>query len=468
MAPFSEKFSRVFKAFLPSPLSIALILTVFTFTLAIIYTSTPEQSFSNRVVELATFWEKGLWGMDFIEGQWKRSWQLPFLVQMMLMLVLGYILAMSKPFNKLILKLTNQCTSTAKAAFIISFITILVSFFNWGLGLVFGAIFARKVAEFSSEKQISLNYGLIGAAGYSGMMVWHGGLSGSAPIKAAEPGSLQQMLPQANLGVSEISLDLTVFSSMNLFVSILLIILIPITLYLIGKKFEGKVLDITPTTVKTSSTSGLIGAEKLDHSMVFTKFIGLLILLYAIYTGFIKSSAFSLAFITPDFINLTLLALAFIFHQNMMAFLNSLEKAIGSASGILIQFPFYFGILGIMKYSGLMAEMSAFFVQISSESTFAINSLFSAAIVNVFVPSGGGQWAVQGPIILEAAQQLNLSLSKSIMSIAYGDQLTNMLQPFWALPLLGITGLKPKEILPYTLILMAIGLLIFILGLLLF
>ncbi len=110
----------------------------------------------------------------------------------------------------------------------------------------------------------------------------------------------------------------------------------------------------------------------------------------------------------------------------------------------------------------------AFFVSISNETTFPIFTFISAGIVNVFVPSGGGQWAVQGPIIIEAAQQLGVDIPKCVMALAYGDQLTNMLQPFWALPLLGITGLKAKEILPYTLILLVAGSVIFITSLLSF
>ena len=155
-------------------------------------------------------------------------------------------------------------------------------------------------------------------------------------------------------------------------------------------------------------------------------------------------------------------------HKSFFSFLKAIDNAISGASGILIQFPLYFGIMGIMNHSGLVQIMSDFFVNISNETTFPIFTFISAAIVNVFVPSGGGQWAVQGPIIVEAATQLGVSIPKSVMALAYGDQLTNMLQPFWALPLLGITGLKAKEILPYTLILLLAGVVIFIVGLLFF
>jgi short-chain fatty acids transporter len=128
---------------------------------------------------------------------------------------------------------------------------------------------------------------------------------------------------------------------------------------------------------------------------------------------------------------------------------------------ILIQFPLYFGIMGIMNSSGLVDIFSNFFVSISSENTYPIFTMISGGLVNIFVPSGGGQWAVQGPILLQSAIDLNLSLPKNIMALAYGDQLTNMLQPFWALPLLGITQLEAKDILPYTVLIMLIGLSIF-------
>ncbi|MFT6827552.1 MAG: short-chain fatty acids transporter, partial [Roseivirga sp.] len=149
-------------------------------------------------------------------------------------------------------------------------------------------------------------------------------------------------------------------------------------------------------------------------------------------------------------------------------FLTAIEEAIGGSAGIIIQFPLYAGIMGIMKYSGLGALFSYGFVEISNGTSLPIFAFLSAAIVNIFVPSGGGQWAVQGPIITEAAQNLGVSIPKSIMALSYGDQLTNMLQPFWALPLLGITKLKAKDILPYSFLIMLVGLCIFIISLIIF
>jgi len=163
-----------------------------------------------------------------------------------------------------------------------------------------------------------------------------------------------------------------------------------------------------------------------------------------------------------------MLSLAIILHKNFSNFLNALEEAIKGTSGILIQFPLYFGIMGIMKSTGMVVMISDFFVSIATETTLPIFAFFSAGLVNIFVPSGGGQWAIQGPIVIESALKLGVPLPKAIMALAYGDQITNILQPFWALPLLGITKLKAREILPYTLILMVVGIVVYVLGLLLF
>ena len=445
---FSNKLGNIIKNFLPAPFTIAVLLSLVTFLLAFFISD--KTSEDSHVFEIVSNWEKGLWD----------SKMTVFAMQMMLMLVLGHSLALTKPIKKLINKATYFCSNSARAAAIITFSTLIISLFNWGLGLIFGAIFARKVGEYATRNKIKINYPLIGASGYSGMMVWHGGVSGSAPLKIAEEGHFLQ----EKIGI--ISQSQTVFSLMNIYISITLLIILPITMYLIGKKSQSAIINL----IEEESTKPLkiTGAEKLDHSNIIAYLFGGIILIFSIYKALIIPDIISLKFITPNFINLLLLALCIIMHQNFYNFLMAVDKAIRGASGILIQFPLYFGIMGIMKYSGMIEIMSDFFIEVSTKQTFPILTFLSAGIVNIFVPSGGGQWAVQGPIIVESAIKIGVSIPKAIMSLAYGDQITNMLQPFWALPLLSITGLKAKEILPYTLILMLIGSCIFIIGLLIF
>ena len=439
------------KNLLPTPFSIAVLLTFVTFILALFFTEPTTKE--NHLVELLSSWEKGLWNPPL----------LVFALQMMLMLVIGHVVALSESIDSLIKKFTIYCTNTAKSAAIITFFTVFVALFNWGLGLIFGAIFARKVGEHAIKNKINLNYPLIGAAGYSGLMVWHGGISGSAPIKIAEAGHFLEH----KIGV--ISQSDTIFSSMNILTSFLLLIILPIFMYVLGKKNDINNINITLDTSKEVKASEKIkGVEKIDHSKILAYIFGGVILFFSFYKAFIMPENISLNIITPNYINFVLLGLALVMHKSFYNFLAAVNDAIKGASGILIQFPLYFGIMGVMSHSGMVEMMSTFFVNISNETTFPILTFISAGIVNIFVPSGGGQWAVQGPIIIEAANQLAISIPKSVMALAYGDQITNMLQPFWALPLLGITALKASEIMPYTIKLFLIGIIIFVSVLLIF
>ena len=447
-----HKIGNTIKRMLPSPFSIAIILTITIKLTALILTE-------KTIGEIIIFWEEGLW----------KSKMMAFAMQMMLMLVLGYVIALTNGFKKLTKTIKPLCNNTANAAFLVAFSTIIVSFFNWGLGLIFGAILAREVGQHSLEKNLNLNYPLIGAAAYSGLMVWHGGISGTIPLKIAEKDPFSDMIINekllAQLGNNEINFSETVFSQMNIVISLSLIIIIPSVLFIIGKNNKEGNRIIEFKKPKKQIKEKVTGAEKIDHSMLFSKIIGLIIILIAFKKGL---TANSLSFINPNFINFLLLGLAIFLHDNLNSFLSSVNEAIISASGILIQFPLYFGIMGIMNSSGLVDIFANFFVSISNSSTYPIFTMFSGGLVNIFVPSGGGQWMVQGPIVLQSSFELGIPIEKSIMALAYGDQLTNMMQPFWALPLLGITQLKAKEIFPYTIIIMIVGICIFSTGLLIF
>lgn len=462
---FTQKYTKAFKYILPTPFTIAIVLTIITFFIALIFTQPQGVHYTEYSLDIIKFWEEGLWNNSL----------LVFAMQMMLMLVLGHTLALTKPVNSIINIAVKICNNTSKAAALVTLLTVIVSLFNWGLGLIFGAIFARKVAEHAKKNNININYPIIGAAGYSGLMVWHGGLSGSSLAKVAEPNHLREMmvgiLPESQINNLPISISYTetVGSSMNIAVMIAVILILPLAMYWLGRKANTTPIHINAVIPeKKIATQTLEGAEKLDYSKIFSVMVGGIILFYCIYKIVYEYDNNILLFFNPNNINLLLFALALILHQNFISFLKAIDKAIGGTTGILIQFPIYFGIMGIMKSSGLVTEISDFFVQISTATTYPIFTFFSAGLVNIFVPSGGGQWAVQGPIIVQAATDLGISLPKSIMALAYGDQLTNMLQPFWALPLLGITGLKAKEILPYTLFLMFIGGLIYLSALLIF
>ncbi len=456
---FTKIVETFFRRFLPSPFTIAVLLTVVTLVLALLLTTSP--SGENHFLNILSYWEQGIWNNGL----------LVFAYQMMLILVLGHVLVLSKPMERVILRITKYVTNTSNAAVLVAVPTMLVAFFNWGLGLIFGALLARKVGEYAQANNIKINYPLIGACGYVGLMVWHGGVSGSAPLKVSENGHLKDLFANNANGQwtpilpDSISTSLTIFSTANLLIFLVVLIVIGGMAYFLGKKGEGALLRMEKYAFETEEVDTPKGAEKLDRSPWVSTFFGIL-LLTAFFVQYLPS--LRQLNITPNMLNLFMLGLAIVLHGSFKRFLSAIEAAIGDVAGILIQFPLYFGIMGIMGSSGMIDDISDFFVSISTETTLPIFTFFSAGLVNIFVPSGGGQWAVQGPLVVQSAVQLKVPLNKIIMALAYGDQITNMLQPFWALPLLGITKLKAKEILPYTLIFMLVGSVIYILGLLLF
>lgn len=454
----TKSIETLFKKYLPSPFTIAVLLTLITIVLA--YVFTPSQSDSNHFLEILTYWEKGIW----------TDGLLVFAYQMMLILVLGHVLVLSKPMSRLISALIQYATSTTSAVVLVSITTMLVAFFNWGLGLIFGAIMARKIGELAQEKNIPINYPLVGAAGYVGLMVWHGGISGSAPIKVAESGHVKQFMagissPEVLSKLPEsINFDVTIFSWWNLMLFGILLIIIPIVLSRVAKISSPTPINLEPYRFQENSKGNTIGVERLEYSKFMAFGFGGLLLLawgYQYFENLIRLQ------ITPNMLNFFMLGLGIVLHGSFSSFLKAVEEAIKGTTGILIQFPLYFGIMGIMKSTGIVVMISDFFVSVANQTTLPIFTFFSAGLVNIFVPSGGGQWAVQGPIVVESALKLGVPLPKAIMALAYGDQITNMLQPFWALPLLGITKLKAKEILPYTLILMVVGIVVYVSGLLL-
>jgi len=454
----TKTVETIFRRYLPSPFTIAILLTLFTIILALLLTEPLRDE--NHLLSILSFWEAGIWNNDL----------LVFAYQMMLILVLGHVLVLSKPANKIIVKLSKNVTSTTSAVILVSITTMLAAFLNWGLGLIFGAILARKVGEYAQQNNIPLNYPLVGAAGYVGLMVWHGGISGSAPIKVAESNHILNFMqgvstPEILSQIPEhISFNQTIFSWWNLLLFGVLLIVVPLVLKQIAKSTQPTNFNLQTYHFDTHTLEDIEGAEKLDYSKILGVGFGVVLLaaFFYQYWGNLKSLN-----ITPNMLNFFMLSLAIILHKNFSNFLTALEEAIKGTSGILIQFPLYFGIMGIMKSTGMVVMISDFFVSIATETTLPIFTFFSAGLVNIFVPSGGGQWAIQGPIVVESALKLGVPLPKAIMALAYGDQITNMLQPFWALPLLGITKLKAKEILPYTLILMIVGITVYVLGLLL-
>ncbi len=436
-------FSRWAHKYMPDPMIFAILLTILTYILGLIFTKTTW-------FQMILDWYKGFWVL------------LKFGMQMCVILVTGYALATTAPVQKFLRWLANIPKTTAGAAMLVALVAVIAGLINWGLGLIVGAIFALEVGRQGYLNNRKFHYPLLVAAGYAGLAVWHGGLSGSAPLLVATPGHFLAK----DIGVIPVSK--TLGSPLNITVLIVMIIVIPLIMFLMSPKDENKIKTIAPELCEIGKEDEIpksewTFADKLENSVTLSWIIGLGGLIYIIY--YFGKHGFAL---NLNIVNFTFLIVGIILHKRPIAYVRAISDGVRGCAGIILQFPFYAGIMGMMKFSGLVAVIAGWFVAISNATTYPVFTYISACIVNIFVPSGGGQWAVQGPVLVKAAQTLHFSIPKTIMAMAYGDQWTNLFQPFWALPLLGICGVRARDIMGYCIALMFIGIPIYIILLFLF
>ncbi|SOC24052.1 short-chain fatty acid transporter [Stappia indica] len=405
--------------YLPDPFIFVLLLTIVAAAAAMLF----EGAGPIAVVQM---WGDGFWGL------------LSFSMQMLLILVTGYILASSPPVKKFLALLAGLAGSPGSAIVLVSVVSLIASWVNWGFGLVVGALFARELA-----RQIRVDYRLLIAAAYSGFVIWHGGLAGSIPLTIATPGHFTE----AQIGV--IGTGETIFASFNLIIVAILFVVIPLVNWLMVPR-EDESVYVTAEQLGDDEREAFVPtrpAEHLENSRLLMWVVGLAGLVFLAHYFFVRGAGLNL-----NIVNFLFLMLGIVLHGTARNLLDALQEAVKGGAGIVIQFPFYAGIMAIMTQSGLAQSMSEWFVSISSAATLPFWTFISAGIVNLFVPSGGGQWAVQAPVMLPAAEALGADIARVAMAVAWGDAWTNLLQPFWALPMLGIAGLKAKDIMGFCLI----------------
>ena len=414
-------FTRIMQRWMPDAFLFAIILTFVVLISGVVV----EDRSVNQMVD---FWGDGIWNL------------LTFSMQALLTLVTGYVLAKT-PLVKRILQLISGVARTpGQAIVLMTVIALLSGWINWGFGLIASGLFAREIAQ----RVKGVHYPLLVAAAYSGMLIWHAGLSGSIPLKVAfaDGDSLGKLLGGRSIPVSE-----TIFSSEVLTICALIILTVPIVYRLMMPPAD-QVTEI-PAELRdeeveaTKPASDMSPAEKLENSMLISLLLSGMGLYY-LAGYFMDGGKLGL-----NSLNMIFLMVGLLLQKTPANYLRALNEAIRSTTGIVLQFPLYAGIMGMMVSSGLAVSISEWFISISTADTFTLFTFLSAGIVNFFVPSGGGQWAVQAPIVIPAAQALGVPLNQAAMAVAFGDAWTNMVQPFWALPLLGIAGLGIKDIMGY-------------------
>ena len=410
---------KLVERYLPDPYIFVLLLTVIAAVAAIaVERQTP--------LAVMRMWGDGFWNL------------LTFSMQMLLVLVTGFMLASSPPVKKLLQRLAALAKGPGGAILLVTYVSLVASWINWGFGLVVGALFAKELARL-----VKVDYRLLVASAYSGFVVWHGGLAGSIPLTIATDGHFTA----DQIGV--VGTGSTIFAFFNLAIVACLFISIPLVNRLMLPD-EKESVYVDPKLLGDDEEYRVRiqrPADRLENSTTLAWLVGIPGLLFLLDHFFLRGGGLNL-----NIVNFLFLFLAIVLHRTPRSLLISLNEAIKGGAGIVIQFPFYAGIMAIMVQSGLAASMSETLVSFATETSLPFWAFLSAGIVNLFVPSGGGQWAVQAPVILPAAEALGVDVSRVAMAVAWGDAWTNLLQPFWALPVLAIAGLKAKDIMGFCLI----------------
>ncbi|AFS37882.1 short-chain fatty acid transporter [Alteromonas macleodii] len=414
----SKPFVKLVERYLPDPYIFVLLLTLITFAFAVVI---QNQSPLTTIQQ----WGDGFWGL------------LTFSMQMLLVLVTGFMLACTPLVKALLERLASLAKSPGSAIVLVTLVSLIASWINWGFGLVVGALFAKALA-----RKVSVDYRLLVASAYSGFIVWHGGLAGSVPLTIATPGHFSE----AQIGV--VGTGETIFSGFNLLLLAIMFVIIPlVNRLMLPPESESIIVDSAKLKDDTlPSATNERPADKLENSKVLGLLVGFAGLAY-LTNYFVSGGGLNL-----NIVNTLFLFLAIVLHGTPRNVLHSLQQAVQGGSGIVIQFPFYAGIMAVMVQSGLAQTMSEWLISFASAESLPVWSFISAGIVNIFVPSGGGQWAVQAPVILPAAAELGAEINRVAMAVAWGDAWTNLIQPFWALPVLAIAGLKAKDIMGFCLV----------------
>ncbi|MFT2097829.1 short-chain fatty acid transporter [Marinomonas sp. 2405UD66-6] len=443
----SQFFVLLLQRYLPDPFIFAIILTFVVFLLVM-------PSTGQGPMQVVNAWAGGFWNL------------LSFSMQMAMVVVTGHAMASAPAFKRKLAMLAGVAKTPGQAIILVTAISAMACWVNWGFGLVVGAIFAREIAS----RVKGVDYRLLIASAYSGFLFWHAGLSGSIPLSIAG-GNNTAVTNGAVTGA--IPTSETIFSPMNLTILAVMFVSIPLLNRLMHPAaqdtitIDAELLEENKVE-EVKDRSEMSPAERLESSRTLSLLLGIMGFVYVVYYFVTNGFALNL-----NIVNFTFLFAAVLLHGTPKSLLTSISQGARNCSGVLLQFPFYAGIMGMMTASGdsgvsLAAVISQGFVSISNETTFPLFTFLSAGIVNFFVPSGGGQWAVQAPVMMPAGAALGVDAAKTAMAIAWGDAWTNMIQPFWALPALAIAGLGAKDVMGYCLmaligsgVIISLGFLIF-------
>jgi len=422
----SSSVVYVVERVLPDPYVFAVLLTFITSILALTLTST------RSVGAIGLAWYNGVFNI------------FTFAFQMVLVLVTGYALASSPSVHRLLEKLASLPKTPRNAVSLTIVTGMIASWLNWGFGLVIAGLLAREIA-----KRMRIDFGWLVAAAYTGFVISTEGLSGSIALSQATPGSALNLVEKVT--GHGLPLRATVFTAFNLVPIVVLLVLLPI-IFRYTEPTQADSVYADPERLK-SEDQQKVGTEKtntlgawLDRAWILTM---LLVGIGVIALAQHWKSGFSIDLNT---VILIFLLLGLVFHLRPIRYVGAIKNAARVTGPLILQYPLYGGIMGIMTATGLAGVISKWFLAISTARSLPFWTYVSSLIITLFVPSGGGHWAVQGPFVLPAAKELHASMAGTTMAVAMGESVANMLQPFFALPILAIAGIGMRRMMGYMLI----------------
>jgi short-chain fatty acids transporter len=377
-----------------------------------------------------------------------------FAFQMVIMLVAGYALATSPFIHRALARVASLATTPMSAVSLTLFVSLIASWLNWGLGLVTAALLAREVA-----KRVRIDFGWLVAAAYSGFVISTEGLSGSIALSQATHGSALNVVEKVT--GHGLPLSQTVFTRFNLIPIAVLLVILPVLFRYIGPTAENTVIadperlraeDLAKVPPEAADTVG----AKLDHAWI----LNLGLAAFGIFALVMELKRVH-GSIDLNLVIMTLLLVGLLLHWRPVAYIAAIKHAARITGPLILQYPLYGGLMGIITTTGLAGVLSKIFIRFSTAHTLPFFTYLTSLVITLFVPSGGGHWAVQGPFAIPAAVNLHSSLAGTTMAVAMGESVANMLQPFFALPILAIAGIKMRRMMGFMVITFFVSLVAF-------
>jgi short-chain fatty acids transporter len=420
-------FTELMRRYLPDPFVFAIGLTLLSMVMAMLV----EGQGASAVI---MNWGKGFWNL------------LSFTTQMAVILAMGYVLATAPLVDRFLDSIVARVQTPRGAIIVATLVGGIGSYLNWGFGLVIGGIIARKLAL----KVKGVHYPLIIASAYSGFTMYGLGLSASIPVLISTPGHPMEKL----MGV--IALKDTIFSTPMLLTSLAVIVTLPLLNAMLHPRDTRDVVEIRQENIAEEGPAAgghSMGIEntlaaRMNNSRVLSLLIGLCGMAYAVLY-FTQGGTLDL-----NLINFLILFIGVLLLGTPANYVAKLNEGIKTISGIILQYPFYAGIMAVMAGSGLVDTISRVFVDIATPQTLPFWGLVSSFVINFFAPSGGGHWVIQGPFMIDAAKAIGSSVAQTSMSVMLGNAWNDLVQPFWILPALALSRLKLKDVMGYTVIMM--------------